>query len=226
MRFVVLGEGIDEHGRCGKGPDLMPLREGSFQGSIVTLVRRLLRERHGIHAIPLCWTPVDRRHQGRPGPPPSAGEILSDENLLPRFLEKLLCPVARNANQRAEADFVVLSCDLELEDRFLRAVARVRAELRSRVISIVFDPELEVLFVQSKRPLEAMYGLRNCSTLPPTRLGDLKQSLQAWIRSYAPNARLDGEFRERVARELSFEELSGVPSWQTLEESLGRIVRP
>ena len=185
----------------------------------MTLVERLLTERFGFRCEAVRWLPVESSAKARRGPPPSPRDILSDENLLPRFLEKLLRPVRRNSNDLVGVDLVVLTVDADLAANFSRAVNRLRLELRRRTAAVCFEPELEVLLVQSKTPLESAVGVPHCSTEAPSRTGDLKVSLRDWVTRFGRGRVLDAQFRQEVARYLDVSansHLCSIPCWLTL----------
>jgi hypothetical protein len=227
-RFVVVGEGRDEHGACAKGPNLHTLREGELCGAIVTLVGRLLLERLGQHGEVLCWVPeASLSSGGRPVPPASPAETLVSEYLLPRFLGKLLNPVRLSTNELLAADFVVLCVDSELEERFLRTVSRLAPDLKDRTVPVVFQPEMEILLVQSKGPLEAAVRIPSCTSTPPSQEGDLKESLEVWLATYAPGCALNAELRQTIARHLDLSErspLNTMAAWVSLVNGIRNAV--
>lgn len=222
LRVVVVGEGPDEHGETARGPDLQPICAGWKEGALVTLVRRTLTERFNRASEPLCWaTPIPSRTSRHLSP----AELLMDRNCLPMFLRKLLDPLRREPETRHPADLVILSMDGDKRTAFERALACVLSDLRDRVIPVVFEPEFEVLFTRSKHPLEKAFGLQPCSTQPPRREGDLKTSLEEWLRQNKNGRRLDCGLRQEIARHLDVSpgsELEEVRGWRVLVEGLSK----
>ena len=228
MRFAVLGEGTSEHGDSDRGPTGTTFPHSATKGCLVVLVERVLKERLGLPCTPVRWNLQDRATQGRPTPPPPPFEILVREHLLAAFLDKLLNPVARQPAGPAAVDFVVLSVDETHEAPFWRTVERLRGDLRKRVVPTVFEPELEVLLVQSKIPLESSFRLPSCSSTSPSIEGDLKESLRAWLRQYVPSRALTTQLRQEIAHHLDIRKgsyLDKVAGWRQLVERLETTAR-
>lgn len=225
VRFAVVGEGRDEHGFSAKGPSLRELPAGSLQGALVTLVSRLLRERFGLTPQPVAWSPPRLSHLGADYSP---SKIVSDVNYLPRLLDNLFCPIRMEPHHPHPLDLVVLSVDSEYKHSFTRACRVLRPEIAARTISLVFEPELEVLLVQGKEALEDAYGIPRCQTKPPAREGNLKARLEEWRGQYAPKEpKLDAAAKTRIAGFLkispgtSLEELA---VWTVLTQRLEEIL--
>lgn len=227
LRYAVLGEGRDEHGLSANGPDYRTLSAPALQGCLVVLVARLLTERFGQSCEALRWLPVDRSQVGRRGPPPSPREILCSENLLARFLNKVLFPIQREPPTLARADFVVLASDEQIATSVTRAVGRLTGTLRGRVVPVFFTPEMEVLFIQAKQPLEAVMGLAQCTSQPPATRDDPKECLRGWLHEYGAGRLLDARMLEDTACHLdlgSNSYLNGVEGWRQLVEGLQTFV--
>ncbi len=225
VRFAVIGEGRDEHGVSATGPSLHDLDSKALQGALVTIVSRLLRERFGQDPRPVRWVPP---LPGRAKRALAPGELLTNENYLHRFLEGLLRPVRLTPSSQVGVEFVVLSVDLELRDAFERSRRNLRDEVAQRTIPLVFEPELEILFVQGKEALEDAVGLPRRKSMPPGRSGDLKSSLSRWLATYAPNGdRLSADLRSRVARHLDISPTSPLEQlgpWRDLVRRLEALL--
>jgi hypothetical protein len=170
---------------------------------------------------------VDRATHGRFAPPPAPHEILTDENLLASFLTKLLEPIRRAPVTPLPADFVVLAVDGDLRERFSRAVGRLRPELRRRTVAACFEPEIEVLLVQSKEPLEDAVGRPRCTSDAPSTVGDLKESLRHWLARFGQGRTLNARTREDIAAVLDISEnsyLSAVGAWASLVTAIRRAL--
>jgi hypothetical protein len=114
---------------------------------------------------------------------------------------------------------VVLSVDWDRRQAFGRAMSRIPQELQDRIIPLIFEPELEVLFTRSKEPLEDACGLPRCSSGHPERQGDLKQCLGKWLQRYGGGRQLDASLRQDIAKHLdvgSESPLQEVPAFQNL----------
>jgi hypothetical protein len=125
-------------------------------------------------------------------------------------------------------DLVVLSVDSDREHSFCRAIDRLPEHLKRKIVPIVFEPELEMLFVQSKGPLEAAVGIPACTSHPPEITGDPKAALRAWMGSYAGGRALDSLLRQRIAECLDVGEdsqLLSVLAWQRLVDGLMRLAQ-
>jgi hypothetical protein len=147
--------------------------------------------------------------------------MLKDEGLLGLFLVQLLQPVSTLPESPAAPDFVVLASDGDHRIKFERAVDRVSQHHHpTKVLSIVFEPELEVLFLQGKEPLEDALGLPRCSSgHPAPRAPDSKSELKRWLSRFGPNATLDARLRERIASKLDLSDhspLVALPSYRQL----------
>jgi hypothetical protein len=191
------------------------------------LVSRILAERFATPGQALTWAAVDRAAHGRFGPPPAPYEILTDGNLLASLLTKLLQPIRRAPVTPLPADFVVLAVDGELRDRFCRAVGKLRPELRHRTVAACFEPEVEVLLIQSKEPLEDAVGRPRCTSDAPSTVGDLKESLRRWLARFGQGRILDARTREDIAAVLDISDnsyLSAVDAWVSLVTAIRRAL--
>lgn len=225
----MVGEGRSDHGVSGHGPDLAALPKGKRRGCAGVVVERVLAERLRRGCEILCWRPVDRSGPQRIQQPPSPREVVLDENLLPRFLDKLLNPVQRQPEGPKPADSVVIAVDANYAAQFRRTMARLgtsRPDLARRTVAVVFDPEIEAILVQSKHPLEVVCELSPCSSQPPKTSPDPKLSLQDWLNSYAQGRRLDAELMEGVASQLDINAnsyLDPVKGWLELVNGLAAV---
>ncbi len=228
VRFAVVGEGRDEHGLCGAGPNLHALPQDALRGVIVTLVHRLLSEWFDRRGEAVCWLlEPSRSSGGKPIPPGGPPETLVSENRLPRLLDRLLNPIRTTGSQLLPADFVVLCVDDEHRDGFGRTISRLRPDLRQRAIPVVFEPEMEILLVQCKEPLEQAVGIPLCTSIPPCKDGDLKDCLKQWLRNHAPGHTLDAKLRQTIASYVSLDRsaaLCGIRAWVQLTEGVIRAV--
>jgi hypothetical protein len=139
----------------------------------------------------------------------------------------LFSPPKRWPNSPTPVDVVVLAVDHDYSQHLSRAVGRLAQDLRDRTIAVHFTPELEVLFVQSKIPLEEVVGIPVCSSQVPTHTGDLKQSLREWLNRYARGRGLDAKLRQEVAQNLEIREnsyLNAVGGWNDLVRGLETCV--
>lgn len=223
VRFAVIGEGRDEHGISSKGPNRHPLPNGALLGGLITLVKRTLHERCGRAAIPVGWLAPPRNRYSQP---PKPVELLADGNLLTGLLNELLRPVRRSPEAWPAVELVVLSVDKDgREERFEKAVRQIPEELRDRVVPLVFEPELEVLFTCSKEPLEDACGLPRCTTAHPERQGDLKRCLERWLHRYANGRPLDSKLRQDIAEHLDLGADSRIQEVEAFRELTMRLER-
>lgn len=228
VRFAVLGEGPNEHGQCNDGPNLASLCDGRLRGSLVTLVERALKQLLGRQCETLCWVLPDRRYLGQLGPPPSPTAVLTHGNLLLPFLYSLLHPVRLTPEGPKSADLVVLSVDSENAGSFTKAVDGLPSELRRRTVPLVIEPELEILFIQSKGPLEKAIGIPACSSQQPSRTGKPKDCLRDWLKSYGGGQEPKTKFLQKVAWQLNVgedSELKAVPAWTKLVKGLAECCK-
>ncbi len=226
VRFAVVGEGPNEHGGSDKMGVALAALPKSAQGALVALVMRILAERYGRAGQPVCWV---RPIRNRSGQRPKAVDLLLDEYLLSRLLDNLLRPVVLLPPSRLAVEFVVLSVDGDKKERFTRIAERsiqaLPQELQERVITLVFEPMLEVLFICCKEPLEDACGRQRCSSKPPERQGDFKQCLKDWLRRYGEGHDFNTKFLQKVASHLDVgpaSPLQEVPAFQKLCARLAR----
>ena len=100
---------------------------------------------------------------------------------------------------------------------------------RERNISDFAKVGLEVIFLQSKRPLEKALGIAECSSLPPSVGPHPKECLQDWLERHGAGQAPDAQFKQRVAAVLdvsSDSDLGEIVAWRQLLEGLQAYVSP
>ena len=87
---------------------------------------------------------------------------------------------------------------------------------------------MEILLVQSKTPLEAAVKLPSCTLNPPSNVGNLKKSLEAWLATYAPGTPLNAELRQAIAQHVDLSDtspLNTIDAWVHLVNGVRKAVR-